>query len=362
MWSRCAIAALMLVLCCPGTGMAQTADMPVMGTIDSDAQETPPAADETPDRTQILVVGDAIGGGLGAGLQRVAEADGGYEVTIRFNEESGLVRSDVYDWGETLPKILEGKSYDIVVVLLGTNDRQQIRAGNARFAFNSPDWVTAYKTRLDRIMDGLAASGTQVYWIGIPPMGNPDYDAAMQAITALQKERAEAKGITFLDFRAAFTNPDGSYTDTGADDTGAIRKLRSRDGVTFFKQGNNRMGQLLLAAIEKSGPPGKAAAQPVAARGDLQGPAGTVSPPVEIPWFGASDPAGGAITIQPEGVTSVAALAPAGPGLPPSAALSALEQLARPGSAAAKLFGSGESVPAPAGRVDDFTAAPGAGP
>jgi len=361
MWSRCAVAALLL-LCSPRTGMAQTADMPVMGTIGSDVQETPPAADETPERTRILVVGDAIGGGLGAGLLRMAEADGGYEVTIRYNEESGLVRSDVYDWGETLPKILEGKGYDIVVVLLGTNDRQQIRTGNVRFAFNSPDWVTAYKARLDRIMDSLVASGTKVYWIGIPPMGNPDYDAAMQAITALQKERAEAKGITFLDFRAAFTNPDGSYTDSGPDDTGAIRKLRSRDGVTFFKQGNNRMGQLLLAAIEKSGPPAETPAEQAAARGDLQGPTQAATPPAEIPWFGTNDPAGGAITVQPEGVTSVAALAPAGPGLPPSAAMSALEQLARPGSAAEKLFGSGEPAPAPAGRVDDFAAAPAANP
>ena len=37
--------------------------------------------------TRVLVLGDAIGGGLGAGLTRVADAYGVYEVTNLFYEE-----------------------------------------------------------------------------------------------------------------------------------------------------------------------------------------------------------------------------------------------------------------------------------
>jgi uncharacterized protein len=232
---------------------AQTADTPVMG---SSAIEEAAVLDEAAQVTDILVLGDAVGGGLGAGLTRMGELDGRYQVALRFNEESGLARPEVYDWAATLPKILQSNSYDAIVVLLGTNDRQMIRSGNERYAFNSPGWIEAYKTQVDMLLDELVDSGAKVYWVSLPPMANPEYDAAMRAITELQRERVEARGMTFLDIRPQFSNPDGSYTDTGEDDTGEVRKLRGKDGISFFKQGNNKLAKLVLEAIES----GKAAA------------------------------------------------------------------------------------------------------
>ena len=81
-------------------------------------------------------------------------------------------RPDVYDWAETLPKILETSSYDVVVVLMGANDRQMIRAGNLRHGFNTPDWIAAYKAQVDKLLDQLEASGAKVYWVAIPPMAD----------------------------------------------------------------------------------------------------------------------------------------------------------------------------------------------
>ena len=351
------ISVILAMLFGASVAAAQNADAPVMGSSASDTQADVPARAQTPERQHILVTGDAIGGGLGAGLMRMAEIDGHYDVTIRFNEESGLARPEVYDWSETLPKILEGKDYDVVVVLLGSNDRQQIRSGNMRLAFGTQEWIAAYKARLDSVLDVLTVSGAKVYWIGLPPMASADYDSAMQAVAALQKERAEARGAIFLDIRSAFLNPDGSYTDTGPDETGAVRKLRARDGITFFKQGNNRMGQIVLAAIAK-GAPSEAPPQAAATASGK-----TSIPEVVVPFFGQADASGLAVVIQPQDVTGVAVLAlGADTALPPSAALSALQQLARPGSEAEKLFATGTAGAAPAGRVDDFTAPSPAAP
>jgi hypothetical protein len=99
-----AIAAALLLL--SGAALAQEAENPV---------------------TRVLVLGDAIGGGLGAGLTRVAEPSGEYEVSNRFNEQSGLARPEVYDWTATVPKILGSNAYDVIVVVLGANDTQPIR-------------------------------------------------------------------------------------------------------------------------------------------------------------------------------------------------------------------------------------------
>jgi uncharacterized protein len=331
----------------------QGTDSPVMGS--SATEEQIPL--ENPDElTRVLVLGDAVGGGLGAGLARVGEATGRYEVAIRFNEESGLARPEVYDWAETLPKILESNSYDVIVVLIGSNDRQMIRSGNERLVFNSPVWVEAYKAQVDRLLDELIDSGAKVYWVSIPPMADAGYDAAMRSITDIQRQRVVARGVAFLDIRAQFSAADGSYTEFGPDDTGEIRKLRASDGVSFFKQGNNRLGQLVLQAIESG-----ATETPKTAR--LEVPEVTRPVPTEkpgaVPVFGQKLMLGEDYTIEPQDVTVGAAVL-AGEGVPPSAALQAIRAMAPSGSAAERLFRMGEAVPGPKGRADDFSVAPAA--
>ncbi len=319
------------------------------------AQTAPPKpGDEAQQMTRVLVLGDGVGGGLGAGLMRMGEADGHYDVTIRFNEESGLARPEVYDWAETLPKILESSSYDVIAVLIGANDRQMIRAGNLRFAFNTPDWIAAYNAQTDRVLEALKQSGARVYWVSIPPMADAEYDAAMRAVAALQKERTEAKGMTFLDIRAAFLKPDGSYAESGPDDTGEVRKLRGRDGVSFFKQGNNRLGQLVLQAIKSGKAPDAVSAAP-----ETKAP----GPPVktaEVPVFGRTGFMGEVILLRPQDVTVTAGLVLTAGGdvKDAGAVLAAIRAMVPKGSAAEKLFSRGEADAAPKGRADDFAVPP----
>ena len=299
---------------------------------------------------RILVMGDALGGGLGAGLARVAEPGGDYEVSVRFNEESGLARPEVYDWPATVPKILQSNAFDAIVVMLGANDRQVIRADGVRHPFNSPGWVEVYKAQLDLLLDELAASGARIVWAGPPPMKDPEYDAAVVIISVLQRERVEARGFTFIDMREHLSGPAGGFTDIGEDDTGTVTKLRGRDGISFFKAGNNLMGQIVLTALEKAGE-----AEPRAAAGK---PAPEPDEKASlVPVFGQSLMNGEAYVVQPEGVTANAVVL-AGAGLNPEAALRTLREITPKGSAAQQLFTRGEAGPAPSGRADDFAAPP----
>jgi uncharacterized protein len=340
-----------------GPAPAQTEE-PAMGSPASQAGTAQPEADSY----QILVIGDALGGGLGAGLLRYAEANAGLAVTLRFVEESGIARPEVYDWSETLPKILEGKGYGAIVVLLGSNDRQMIKSENLRFGFNSPEWVAAYKAQMNKVLEELAVSGAKVYWVSLPPMADPDYEAAMETISAIQKDRVEAHGMKFVDIRKSFLAPDGSYTDTGPDDTGEIRKLRGRDGVTFFKQGNNRMAQLVMAALND----GLTAAPVATVEEESKADAETVLAPKvplglpadDVPTFGQSSFDGTPVTVKPVDVVVALATASSGSFRLDNGSLKEIIALTPPGSAAAKLFASGTAAAAPAGRIDDFTLPP----
>lgn len=300
------------------------------------------------DTQRILIVGDTMGGGMGAGLARAVGNDPQYEVVNRFNEASALSRPDRYDWAASIPKIMDGKNFSFAVVLIGLNDRQDIRTDTAHYAFNTPEWTVAYKANVDAVIDALLAQKVKVIWLGEPPMGDPGYDAEMQIITSLQKERALAKGITFIDLRAPFLGPEGAYTDRGPDETGADRRLRESDGVTFFKVGNNRLGQIVLDAI-KNGAPATAPVQ------------NTAVPVVEVP--AAVDEATGPVFAQEDqngqpvlhsGIDVVASVATQTAN---AVALAASSNgiVAPAGSAAEKMFTLGVSPTAPLGRFDDFS-------
>lgn len=345
-------ATVLALMLAAAAAMAQSSDVPVTGSSGNDGEA---ASTEAGKRlTQILVLGDAIGGGMGAGLQRVSEADGHYQVSLRFNEESGLARPEVYDWVATLPKILASNPYDVIVVMIGANDRQPIRVGDTRQLFGSESWVDAYEANIDALLDLLAKSGAKVIWVSQPPMKDSGYDEALKAISALQRERVEAHGMTFLDIRPALLNPDGSFAENGKDNDGNAVRLRSRDGVAFFKAGNNHVGRAVLAAIE-----GETDALPMQKAGP--GKVGKEQPQAQavpqVPLFGQAIADGGTYTVSPEGVTANVMLLASG-GLDPQSALKTLRSITPDGSNAERLFRLGEPARAPRGRVDDFSAPP----
>ena len=96
---------------------------------------------------RILVIGDGLAGGLGEGLARISEGDSQFEVANRFQEISGLARPEVYDWADKLPKLMADKAFNAVVVMIGNNDRQEMRYENFRYAFGTPDWIRAYEAQ-----------------------------------------------------------------------------------------------------------------------------------------------------------------------------------------------------------------------
>lgn len=323
--------------------------VPAIGSAATE-ETTPVEATAVENVKRILVVGDEMGGGMGGGLTRMTANDPTFEIVNRFSEASALARPDRYDWGTSIPKIMEGKNFSAAVVLIGLNDRQDIRTLNGRLAFNSAEWIAAYKANVDALIDALLAQKVKVIWLGQPPMGEPAYDADLQKITALQKERALAKGIKFVDLRTPFLGPDGQYSARGPDDSGVDQKLRQNDGVTFFRLGNNRIGQIVLQALKED--PVAPAVETVTVAPGKEDAVTPAAPEEAGPVFAQEDQNGQAILHSGGDVIALVANENAN-----AAAISAstIGVAASAGSAAEKMFTVGVSPLAPAGRFDDFT-------
>jgi uncharacterized protein len=316
---------------------------------------------------RILVIGDALAGGLGAGMTRMAQEEPRFEIINRFNESSGLARTEVYDWAGALSKIVATKPVDAVVVLVGVNDRQEIRKSNIRQVFRAPEWVKGYTGNVDRLISAVHASQARLYWISVPPMADSVFDADMRFLSDLHRQRVAAAKGNYIDVRPFFLAPDGRFMDRGPDETGAERKLRDSDGVKFMKVGNNRFGQLVLGAIKTLEANGSVSVAAVEANTEQQKPveptpkAAVVA--IEPPSFGQAGLDGESLVFRADTLTppnakvssDQASVVQKNTNLPqntePGGKLSA-----KSGSASEKLIVKGLVTAAPAGRFDDFSA------
>lgn len=365
-----AIAAPTTAPATPATPPAATADAapPPAAPPAGAAPQTPPGAKLT-----VAVVGDNIGYHLAQGLIDT-EADGGMGLTIarKTKDSSGLVREDFYDWQKNLRDILAGpENYGAIVVMIGTNDRQELRDSAGRYEPLTPRWKEIYTARVDALIAQLKAKGAPFYWIGLPIMRAERYSADMQQLNDIYRARVEAAGGKFVDIWDAFADEKGQYNVFGPDVSGQIVKIRTSDGVHFTKSGQRKLAYFVEQAMRGLTDRARPAPDPSIAALPPQ------SPPPAAP--AGQPPAGPGAPPEAAPVGPQAALPPAPPPIPappPKPEFGPVQPLTAPPLAAnGELLGpstaragrtearaalapdlaSGKTLAPPAGRADDFS-------
>ena len=92
------------------------------------------------DALRVLVVGDFMASGLYWGLDQAFAENPGVEIVDQSAGLSGFTRDDVVNWPEKLGQLLLEQKPVAVVILIGMNDRQNIRLGQQRFDKLTPEW------------------------------------------------------------------------------------------------------------------------------------------------------------------------------------------------------------------------------
>lgn len=308
------------------------------------------------DLYQVLVIGDALGGGLFAGMERAARANRAVQVSGRYKEDSGLARPEIYDWPEAVRKIVEGQEIDIAVIMLGGNDGQDIRPPGEQLAFASPEWTEAYETQLTKLLDILAGNGAAIYWVGLPPMASAEYDEKMRTVDEIQGRVLDARGVKRIDLRQYFAGPDGGYTENGPDVSGTVTRLRARNGINFLRTGNDRLARIVLDVLEAD-IEAAANAEPV----EIAAP--TVPPEPSrsaeeagMPLFGQDLVSGKSDILSADQLPSIGAVAVSrSVGGKEDRDVTFEQTEAVAGGSATALFASGRWPAVKPGRVDDFT-------
>ena len=356
--------------------------------IEKDYSHAPPGTQRREATVKIVVMGDANADWLASGLEDAFSDDPEIAVVRKHRTESGLIRYDQRrdsEWPQVAREIIAAEKPDLVVMMIGNNDRQSIRekappaaAANAPpeqpteavpakptdserhpaerqhakptpaqarqeasgpWEFQSEKWEQAYIKRIAATIAALKSGGAPVIWVGLPSQRDSDATADSSYLNELYRSEAEKEGIAYADIWGGFVDEAGNFSPQGPDYLGQTRRLRSSDGVYFTKFGARKLAHYVEREIDRI--------------------VGNKSVPVALPVPVGPDPQ------APKGKPDSAAPRPtAGPVVPLTQTQITPEELlgADPVPAAAVAGASmtgalakGGPLAAPSGRADDFS-------
>jgi hypothetical protein len=340
-----------------------------------DTAEKPPLPRPGEPTFTIAVIGDSLGQMLGQGLTEAYADRPEVSVLRRARENTGIVRDDYFDWTKGARDLLAGKDkLSAVVMMIGSNDRQQLRDANQSVDIRSDRWKQIYADRISALVQLFKERKVPLIWVGLPVMKNERFSSDMVQLNEIYRERVSRAGGIFVDTWEAFLDDRGQFATYGPDVNGQFQKLRAGDGVHFTKSGARKLAHFVEVEIKRlmddaapaidpavavvTTPPIPAPATPQP--GEMAAPAPAPSAPVN-PLAALPIPAAPAEVVIPVKPAAGAVVPLTGPALSPGGQL--VSARPRPTTASAtpaqalldRALVQGRPLDARPGRADDFT-------
>lgn len=211
----------------------------------------PPEVEKLENARTVLVVGDFMAGGLAEGLSDAYAESPGVRVINRSNGSSGFVRDDYYDWNAEISGILEEVSPTVVIVMIGSNDRQQLRIDGQREAPRSEPWLVEYTDRVKTFAAAIEEKQIPLVWSGLPAFKSSTMSSDMLAFNDIYKTTVESIGGTFVDIWDGFVDENGAFIFTGPDMNGQPVRLRGSDGINLTRSGKRKVAFYVEKPLNK---------------------------------------------------------------------------------------------------------------
>lgn len=240
------------------------------------------AVEKAPDARVVLVIGDFMASGLADGLETVFAQNAGVIVRDVSKGSSGFVREDVYNWPEQIKALIDSEKPAAVVVMLGSNDRQQMQVGDNSEPPRSDNWTKEYETRTDALAKAIADSKVPFLWVGLPAFKTARMTSDMLAFNDIYRSAAEHDGGEFVDVWDGFVDENGAFVATGPDINGQPVRLRSDDGINLAQAGKRKLAfyaeKPLMKILGLGAPAGVESASAPATPLPLEPPAAAATP------------------------------------------------------------------------------------
>jgi hypothetical protein len=201
---------------------------------------------------RVLVAGDSLSGQLGPAMGDVL---GGKPATVLTDEHvgTGLARPDVVDWPSELKFDMSHDHPEVVVLIFGGNDNQDLRTATGWvYISHWAEWQAEYQRRVAQIMNIVARPGVTVFWVGMPVMNRADLQKIVPVVNHIVKTEAGARSgkVTYINPNRVLATPQGRYAVYLPSPGGGQEQVREGDGVHFTRAGAARIAHQMLPLFE----------------------------------------------------------------------------------------------------------------
>ncbi|MCY1056379.1 DUF459 domain-containing protein [Nannocystis sp. SCPEA4] len=193
---------------------------------------------------KVLVLGDSLAAtGFGAMLEKRLDEHPDIECFRKAKSATGLARPDFYDWESEAKKAVDQRKPDLVVVIMGGNDGQDLTSKTGkgkRVAWKSDGWNDAYKARVADFLSEISADGRKVLWLGLPRTGTTSFEQKLTTIREVQSQAIADFGDAgvYLDTTPFITTDAGELIDSATIGKRKAQALREEDGIHFTMAGS----------------------------------------------------------------------------------------------------------------------------
>src|SRR5690606_22158759 len=174
-------------------------------------QPAVPTVAKAEDARRVLVIGDFLAGGLADGLASAYAENANVLVVGRSNGSSGLVRDDYYDWPGNVASVIDAENPAAVVVMIGSNDRQQMRVGDTRETPRSDAWTAEYERRATTLVKAIRDRNLSLLWVGNLPFKSSAMSSDMVAFNDIYRRIVTDAGGEFIDVWDGFVDEGGNF-------------------------------------------------------------------------------------------------------------------------------------------------------
>lgn len=224
----------------------------VVATTTTSPEELAPLVPTATAPLRVLEIGDSLGIDLGDQLQSQLDATGTVRTTVASQGDTGLANVSFYDWPAHLATLLIADHPQVVVVFIGANDDQGLVADGLAAVPGTPSWATAYAQRVDDLLRESTTAGARVVWIGMPPMQNPELNAAMERQNIIyDQESARFPAALSISSTPVLGSSSGLFQFTGVDLSGQPVALRTPDGVHLTPAGAALLAHTVIDTFER---------------------------------------------------------------------------------------------------------------
>ncbi len=215
------------------------------------ASAKPAPAEKSGEAKNVLVVGDFLAASLANGLKDSYADNAMVSVKNAANGSSGLVRQDHYDWPQKLGPLIEENDPAVVVMMIGSNDRQPISAGGQSLALRAKDWNAEYQRRVDEIADIVAKHEVPLVWVGAPSFKFDRMSEDMVYFNDLYRQATQRVSGEYVDVWEGFVDEADDFIYSGPSVDGQTVQLRNSDGITMTEAGNDKLAFFARKAIDR---------------------------------------------------------------------------------------------------------------